>query len=205
MNPSDAMVSFLDRLVYSDSRFSRVVEPGVVDAGFSPDGDRGGLGFWVSEVSSVVFRNEDDSIRISVVVFRTEEGVDGTGHTWYRKPGTNSWFGFDRRGIEDSFYLKDPSNFEKVMTEQIKRIQKSLARDATLIEVPGIPFRVTPEMLSVQRKSLSEGRSIRFYPGGFGTGYLLSTRKTRYSKPLPEETATFFGVPKVFYETFDHD
>lgn len=174
------------------------------------EGDFPSRGLYPS--GSVILTNEDDTVRVAVNVsiaedYKTQEPEikEASGHTWFKKPGKQGWFGFDRRGVEDSFYLKNSNDFQSEMKEQLEKIEKAIARDATMIDVPGIPFRITPETLELNKKLLAQGRPVYFKPGGFGTGYTVTTTPTRYSKPLPAEAAALFEVPRLFFETFDHD
>lgn len=163
------------------------------------------------KMTSVVLSNADDTIRIAVNVYLKKDWESGkespsaNGHVWFKKPGKNGWFGFDRRGVEDSFYMEEGEDFAAVAEEQFARIRKSISVETTLIAIPGIPFRVTPDRLTDHKQRLSSGGSTSFMPSGFGTGYRVSTKKTRFSKTLPEETAALLGVANAYYETFDVD
>jgi hypothetical protein len=138
----------------------------------------------------------------------TLEDVSCSGHTCY-KSEAGHWLSFDRRGVEDSFYLGDYgtplAEFSKVFQEQLIRIEKSKETSKKMLKIPGFGFSVHQDQLEELKKKLRSGGSHTFTPAGFGTGHIVSTRRGRYGTKLPAETAKFFGVPELYDETFDHD
>lgn len=74
-----------------------------------------------------------------------------------------------------------------------------------MVSIPGFGFRIHQDNLEAVKKKIQNSGPHTFTPSGFGTGHILSTRGSRYSKPMPAETAKFFGVPVLYDETFDHD
>ena len=139
------------------------------------------------------------------------EKVSYNGSTLFKKG--EQWYSFDQRGVSDSFYspydgeLPDPAT---VIEEQRQVVIDYLAADATKVDVPSFPgftgFRVTPQEKEQQIKKLNEGKVIVFTPAGFGIGYQFGTKQPRTrAKRVPQELADFYGVPVLWYQTFDHD
>jgi len=168
----------------------------------------------MSGMLSIVLKSDSVIIVFCIeerVDFRTKKShVSYSGHTNFKS--SKGWRSFDRLGVEDSFYspyeaktLKDMTDPSQVIAEQCDRVVKFLEVDARRLDIPGIPYRVTPESRAEYTKQLKQGRSITFTPSGFGTGLRVSTKRSRYSKPMPVETAQFFDCPALFVETFDHD
>jgi len=163
---------------------------------------------------SIVLKS--DSI---IIVFCIEERVDFrskkshvvySGHTNFAS--SKGWRSFDRLGVEDSFYspydakaLKDMPDPSQVIAEQCDRVVKFNEVDARRLDIPGIPYRITPESRVERTAQLKQGKSITFVPSGFGTGLRVSAKRSRHSKPMSAETAQFFDCPALYVETFDHD
>jgi len=151
-----------------------------------------------------------------VITFAIEDTVDWAskkkalrynGHTNFKTE--KGWRSFDRLGVEDSFYspwnskeLPDPAT---VIAEQLERIVKAKAADAERVDIPGLPYRINEAGRKERSQALKTRGCTTFTPSGFGTGHTVTTKKTRYGKPLPKATADFFGVQALYVETFDHD
>jgi hypothetical protein len=120
---------------------------------------------------------------------------------------------FDRRGIEDSFYVNNPDQSfsdegdpnqqvnETIQDFITKRIPESRERLKNSETIPGIGLMTTPEK---KAKLLKEGR-VEFVPGGFGTGYVFTTKATPGSRPASPAQKEFFNTPTLYVETFDYD
>ncbi len=179
---------------------------------------------WWRKTTWVRLFNEEAGVSIAINVSRTPstrykagkkipfrgtlEDIAASGHTCYKNEA-GSWLSFDRRGVEDSFYLGDYSpsveELPTVIQEQLERIAKSKETSKKMLSIPGFGFRIHQDNLEAVKKKLQTGGSHSFTPSGFGTGHVLRAKKTRYSKQLSAETAAFFGVPAIYDETFDHD
>ena len=72
-----------------------------------------------------------------------------------------------------------------------------------ILPEPLARWRRTPEEIEEIKKQLRAGGSPEFHPAGFGTGYRISTRHSRWSHPAPK-LSQFFGV-QVYTETMDCD
>lgn len=134
----------------------------------------------------------------------------GGGHTSFLHQ--DKWLCFDRRGIEDSFYHlplwdgDDVPDVNAIVAEQLERIENYKKEFETVLQVPGLPFTVTPKRLAELKKRLQSNNSITFTPSGFGIGYVLARRRTdRNDKRATAATSDFFGVPTLFISTFDTD
>lgn len=134
----------------------------------------------------------------------------GSGHTEYR--AGEKWMTFDRRGVEDSFYhlplyegMKvNPIN--AIVLEQIARINAARAFDQVAIDVPTIPFRVSPDRADQLKQQVKRHGHVTFVPSGFGTGYTVSKKHGGHgctrAKP---ELEKFLGHSPLFVTMFDAD
>ena len=168
----------------------------------------GGKGSWVRFVSDdiVIVVNGGPISSVSSLKYShgTSEGAYFSyyGHTLFKTP--KGWRTYSRRGVDDSFYA-DEDDINKVLKEQVDRAKQGIEKSKSDLIVPVYRFILRPEEYEKHKKDLAAGKSIRLAPAGFGTGYTLSTRPSRWSKPASTEVAQFFGVPKLFAEAFDHD
>lgn len=167
-------------------------------------------------------KQKSDDIEVEVTLM-----ADGhayvSGHTRF-KIASGKWLTFDRSGIEDSFYptkyvaksesngyegsvvVMTPSELHALVLEQIVKAKAFIERHKTMIDVPGLPFRLTPDRLAEHKQALKAGKHVTLLPGGMGTGYDLSTKKTsRYSRVAKPETARFFEVQTLYMDMIDHD
>jgi hypothetical protein len=180
---------------------------------------------WWRETQWVLLTNEDDSIRIAIDVNngpemhaprgqtpagrrkRAKALISGSGHTLY-KNADGQWRTFDRRGVDDSFYLGayGDNDVNTVVQQQIERIANAKERLKQMLSIPGFGFSIHQDSYGPVKKKLQQGGTHTFTPSGFGIGHRISTnRRTSYSKPLPQETADFFDVKQLWDEQFDHD
>jgi hypothetical protein len=181
---------------------------------------------WWRGSDYVLIRNEAAGIAISCCVSRAPEMhrewtkgkkpkklpakpvLSASGHTCF-KAESGFWASFDRRGVSDSFYLgaygDTAGDIERVIQEQIALVGRSREASKHMVSIPGFSYRVHQDNLEAMKKRIQSGASQTFTPSGFGTGHRLSTRRSRYSKQMPAETAAFFGVDALYDDTFDHD
>lgn len=149
-------------------------------------------------------------IEIKIVLSSPDaEYIRGSGHTSFdTKLGRRT---FDRRGVDDSFYVDDVDTVETVnekVKRQIEKVAESVSRLARSMSVPKWGFSVTPEQLDEIKAKLNKGQSHTFTPAGFGTGYVISKpgrKRNRWAKPAPQEIVDFFGVGRLEYDTLDCD
>jgi hypothetical protein len=200
-------------------------------AGFvktSGRGFHGGMELW-SEAQMpgstyILLENVDAGIKIAINISdlpsqRYKKGeklpvtncvvdLDCNGHTAF-KTETGWWATFDRRGIEDSFYLGNygdsPAEVSRVIQEQLVKIEASKETSKKMVKIPGFGYSVHQDQLEALKKKLASGQSHNFMPSGMGTGHRVSTKRSRYATKMPAETAKFFGVTALYDETFDHD
>jgi hypothetical protein len=142
---------------------------------------------------------------------RLADKIQISGHVYFKREDGRE-VSFDRHGVEDSFYIDESPQYAHV-TDQAnfivkhtleKRIPEALARSANMIQVPGIPFRINKDKKDAIRKQIQTG-GHSFTPSGFGTGYRVSARQTRWSKRAARATETFFSLSPLYIETFDCD
>lgn len=190
--------------IISKAKFAKHIKSITVPQGFvaSMEDDR-----WYGnpeyDPHTQVFVLKSDSIEL-----RFDQS--GCGHTLFTHKG--SQLCFDRRGIEDSFYHlpmldgDDVPDVNAIVTEQIERVAEYLKIADDFIQVPDLPFTVTPKRLAELKTRLRNNNSITFRPSGFGIGYVLARHRTdRNDKRSTSKTEDFFGVGPLFISTFDAD
>ena len=130
----------------------------------------------------------------------------GAGHTSFQtKLGRRT---FDRRGVNDSFYVDegdDVQTVDKKIADQLKRVAESVEKMERSIEVPSLGFTVTPELLEEIKAKLGKGKEHTFRPAGFGTGYVLSKKRSRWAEKAKPEVNAFFGVGTLYMQRIDCD
>jgi len=178
-----------------------------------PDRFLGNQG-WI-EYPAVTVSAPPDVPKISIQTIFFEEREEklssytyvASGHTTFKT--TKGDYSFDRRGVDDSFYLKltdGPEEFLATFREQLKKIEATRARHANAVTVPGFSALVSPEQKTEIIEKLRSGKAHEFRPAGFGTGYKLSLRQhSRWDKRAKPETEAFFGVSPIFIEETDCD
>jgi len=165
---------------------------------------------------------EDAAVVFRASFYKNKLSISGT--TEFKDDGV--WYSFDRRGIEDSFYMEQES--AKVVKAKIKRwgieggwgyqaesntnnggqamLEKQTKRAKDYMEgqkgkltVPHYGHRISPERKEEIKKKIL-GRGHTFAPSGMGTAYHVSTRKTsRFDSTVPTEVANFFGIDRQLY------
>lgn len=179
---------------------------------------------WPNNSTWILLENVDAGIKIAInisdlpsqrykageklPITNTIDDLDCSGHTVF-KTEKGGWATFDRRGVEDSFYLgsygDSPADVSRVIQEQLVKIEASKETSKKMVTIPGFGYSVHQDQLESLKKKLASGQSHSFTPSGFGTGHRVSTKKSRYATKMPAETAKFFGVTALYDETFDHD
>lgn len=153
------------------------------------------------------FSGHDGQTTIKVEMHDPGDFLVGTGHTTFTT--AKGSFSFDRRGIDDSFYVyqKDtPDTVSQKLIEQVARVVESRSRHLTAETVPFVNNVITPQAKAEIAAKLKAGKEHTFTPSGFGTAYAVSTkRRNTYSRPAPAEMAKFFGVDRLWYDTLDYD
>jgi hypothetical protein len=178
-----------------------------VPAGFQVDLEVDTSG-WGEDTMAYIVRNSMMEIRFD---------QSGCGHTNFDLQeddyGRRTWRTFDRRGVEDSFYHlplwdSDKTRYDvnKILQEQIKRVRHFLRRMETALPVPGIPgHTLSPNKLVTFKARLKKHGQVSFHPGGFGTGYIVTTHMTRGAKPAGKALVEFFGIGELFVSTIEMD
>jgi len=201
-------------------------------AGFVKSTGRGshtGMELWAETASRkvdstwILLENADAGIKIAINVSdfpsqrykagkkipcrNTLDDLTCDGHTVFKTD--KGWRSFDRRGVEDSFYLGNygdsPADVSKVIQVQLERIVESKETSKKMVAIPGFGFSVHQDQLEALKKKLASGLSHTFMPSGFGTGHIICINKSRFGTRMSAETAKFFGVPALYDETFDAD
>lgn len=164
---------------------------------------------------------ESDDIKIYFNIVIDDNGnVMASGHTNFNTP--TGWKTFSRYGVGDSFNISDgmwgdhkiDDDPSVVIDEQIKKAEKSIAKNQDSVIVPGLDstFTVTPQQKEFITKKLQARKAYTFVPAGFGTGYSLSTWQPHKNmgpeaaSPLaPKELSDFFSVPELYVTKQDFD
>ena len=163
------------------------------------------VGSWKEDHRGVKTYTLEDAANEVKFTFRPRGG----GETQFNT--AKGWRTFDRTGVEDSFYWKvlykgdKPKPFDEILKEQLERIVKSREYATSAISIPGIPFTVSPEGLTKLKEDLKTKGSRSFMPSGFGTGYVLYTRRVAHCRVAPKELVDFLGVGPIYITTFDAD
>lgn len=128
-----------------------------------------------------------------------------SGHTYFIVDGRR--FSFDRTGVDDSFHIRrdDAAAVEAELARQIERVAKRKKFHETSVSIPQVGHQVQPETVTTFREKLRAGGRLTFTPPGFGVGYVVSTKKTRWAKPASRALTEFFGVGQLYVETLDCD
>lgn len=179
------------------------------------DRDTDGFGtIYPAEKTTTVVLTSESAPKVRLVFRVTPSSWGGpweiTGTTAFETG--RGWVSFDRRGIDNSFYvtpesLKKGATFAGIAQAQIDRVRLHLEQDAAKVTVPGLPIRPrrTPEQVEEIKARLKNGADVEFTPGGMGTGYRLSKQRSSYTRPADPETIAFFGVGPLWVSTFDYD
>jgi len=141
---------------------------------------------------------------------RIEFWQGGKGRTSYLHNGF--WANFDRTGVEDSFYhlgwdgeIKQPPN--TIVREQLERIAKRREYLSTAVKIPEVGYTVPPAGVEPLKQQLTKRGVLHFTPSGFGTGYCLTTKRTRQHdcKRASAALEKWFEISPLFISTFDAD
>jgi hypothetical protein len=185
--------------------YVRTVMPGC-NEGFD---ERGGIA--PSVEWTTLYVRTDQKVRIAVLVTSTDTLEDSRskmffgGHVHYLA-FDGKWRTFDRRGVDDSFYLTEEDDALATLHAFSEKAEASRLKSATLRKVPGTPFEMYEEKILGYAERLIRDGFIHLTPSGMGTGYRITSRCEEDSKLLPEATSSFFGVKgPLYYSTFDHD
>ena len=163
------------------------------------------------EVDNLIL--EGDGITITIDLGRDNYSL-GTGHVSFStSQGTRT---FDRRGVEDSFYIGNPQNYGindelldpvEAANKTIKRfIEEKIPASRAKIDqsetLPGTSLLIDDE----KRARLAADGKLTLTPSGFGTGYVFSKTKTRWGREATNAQKKALGVAGSLYvETFDAD
>lgn len=136
-----------------------------------------------------------------------DEGLTGTGHTDFMNRGFRSTY--DRRGIDDSFYVEGGASVAEIVEcinrevrEQLARIEKSRAHALASTPAPGLGHLLTPEQRAEIGKKLTRGGSHLFRPSGMGTAYEATTKRPRDRfgwKAADPKLSEYLGVKGPIY------
>ena len=179
---------------------------GALYSGYRPDPNDG--------QRHIILTNEKDQIKI-VVNYSVGKHVKwdlASGHTSFTKDGKE--YTFDRRAVEDSFYISyernDEIDLNKMVEKQIERVHESRERtknEGGNVTVPGTSIEVTVKRKADLSAELKKRKSIQITPAGFGIGYSFTLkRQYRYSSPASLAQKKFFDVDgQLFVDTLDCD
>jgi len=140
-----------------------------------------------------------------------------TGTTNYKGIKDN-WYTFDRRGIDNSFYIGEygdkKENANEILKEQIERALEAIERSKDFIKIPEIGLVTTSKNRKENSEKLKKGEQVRLSPGGMGTGYYLrkgiskaDLQRGYFCQPkrASKELEKFYEVNPIYISTYDHD
>jgi hypothetical protein len=170
------------------------------------------------ETPKIILKNEEVQVEFFITFYKGNLDVIGT--TNYKYNG--SWYTFDRRGVENSFYMTtaDESkvnyfvcgeliteeSVNKMVEVQIAKCKEAVERLSNTLVVPQFGHHVTEERRKEIATKLKKGGCHTFAPSGFGTAHVVSMKRTRWSKPVKKEVSEFFGInAKLFCVDQDWD
>jgi len=168
------------------------------------------------DVGNLSLKSESVEVIFRAGFYKNKLRITGTTNF---KEG-ESWYTFDRRGIDDSFNMEQRSKKEiacdkkhgwyrpdtytqnggqKMLEQQIKRAEERIEEMKGKLTVPHYGHRISKERKEEIRKKIL-GRGHTFAPSGMGIAYHVSTRRTsRWDSEVPAEVAKFFGINKKLY------
>lgn len=183
--------------------------------GFTRTETQWDAGSWGNQPPNMqsLLRLEGDGIKIEINFLEGDANAYdlGTGHVSFTSSqGTRT---FDRRGVEDSFYVFNPSrNYSTAdPTEGLnttiqdfidRKVPESRARIDGQEPTPGLHGRLVSED---QKQMLRDGKPLQLMPSGFGIGYGLSQNWHEGAREGSDEQKRFFGVKTLWISEFDCD
>jgi hypothetical protein len=164
-------------------------------------------------------------VRIALNVFgptdawdrkRAVHGKMVTGHTCMSSTGEPySWASFTRRGIDvDSCslvpttqtpYSHQYHNVVALLLGETERCLRARAASDRSVQVPGLPYSLSPERLVNYKRALANGESVTLAPHGMGVAHRISTKRFGFAEAHTGPLAEFFGQRRVFVTTLDWD
>jgi hypothetical protein len=135
----------------------------------------------------------------------------GRGKTAFKVD--KGWLTFDRHGVEASFYHMSLFNGDKpdpindIFAAQLKRIAERQEYYKTAIQIPTLPHTTSPEGLPKLKEQLKKSGQLMFNPAGFGTGYHLSTKRTKQwgERRADPELEKFLDQTPIWLTTVEMD
>ncbi|MDO8641765.1 MAG: hypothetical protein Q7R33_09560 [Nitrosarchaeum sp.] len=152
--------------------------------------------------------SDDGNMEIGLSLGKPGEYGKYDGEVFYKVPGQSGHYSIGRRGIDSGLTVNwnDDRSFADVVKDvaaQVKEKQDKIGRSVD-VPVAGGTWKVTPKRVEEMKNELKSGKSLTFAPHGMGTGYHVSTKPSRHSKPASQVTNDFFGLP-LYIESYDHD
>ena len=149
-----------------------------------------------------------------LIIYGANQDVNDWG--W---PGSTNFtyegssYSFDRRGIEDSFYMGGKhckyKTLEEAAEAQVLRVierKKAIKEEGGYVCIPDTTISITNKRKNELIAQLKNTGVCSVYPRGFGTGYTFTTRRqNRWDNPCSPKHCAFFGVTKLYYSTIDCD
>lgn len=134
------------------------------------------------------------------------------GETMYK--ANDSWWTFDRRGIDISFYspfakcaVADNWDTDSVILEQIERAEKAIAKAVA----DGPRFEVFPHIhlsqaaIDKRVADFKKDGHVLFTPAGMGTAYRVQQRYESFARPLSARQRELLKIENAWVTTQDWD
>jgi hypothetical protein len=160
----------------------------------------------------IIIRSDDGNTELSFSMLKPNESdwSKYEGEVFYKVPGKSGVYTLGRTGVDSGIFTSwnDPlTDVNKMIAERIAEVEKHRSNILGSVSVPvgDGSWHVNPERLEKMKSDLTAGKTLTFAPHGFGTGYYLSAKPSRYSKPASDVTNEAFGGMRLFYDTYDAD
>ncbi len=92
-----------------------------------------------------------------------------------------------------------------LLNGELARCARSLKAQPVAQPVHGTGMSRSPQWFVQAATDLQGGRTVDVVPHGFGTGYHLRTRSSRFALRAPKALEMALGVAPIYIETFDCD
>lgn len=160
----------------------------------------------------IIIRSDDGNTELTFSMNKPNESdwSKYEGEVSYKVPGKGGIYTLGHTGVDSGIFTSwiDPlTDVNKMIAERIAEVEKHRSRILGSVSVPvgGGSWHVNPQRLEQMKSELAAGKTITFSPHGFGTGYHLSAKPSRYSKPASAATNEAFGGMRLFFDTYDAD
>lgn len=172
--------------------------------------DKPTLGESWNNNKDIIIDSNDGTMEFVVTPGRPGQELRFSGEIYYKIPERgNSVYTVGRRGIDSGIYedftnSKPSKDIIQDWANEVIAKQEKISQSIS-VPVGGGTWHITPENIEAIAKRLRAGETQSFAPHGMGTGYVLSTKRGRFSNRASNATEEAFGISPLFVESYDHD